>query len=1550
MGIKNREGALYFATGIDTTGLYKGKREAIGIIKAMAGEITSFDVFGGIGLSAGIAFARATKGAYDFEKQFQQSMKEVATLSSGIKGSLTDYMNQVLEITKSIPVQANDAAKALYQIVSAGHDGAKGMNILEVSAKAAIGGVTDTATAADAITTVLNAYKMDASQAERVSDLLFTTVRLGKTTFGELGHSIAQAAPIAASYGVEIDQVLAAVASLTKQGVPTAQAMTQIRASIIGVSKVLGDGAFNSRTYQEALEEVAKRAGGSESELRKLVPEVEAVNAVLGMTGQNARNAASDLQEMGNSTGAAKTAFQEMVTSVENQLKLLQNNITATLRPMGEAILKEISDVASAFNEAFENGDVQESIKTLGDLIVTVTGAFIGYKGSIVATTAAKTLYNSVTKWIIQAKTQEAARLVLSGKAYAAEASIIAKNTAMRVLLTNALKAQAAAALKASAAMLASPYTWAAVAVAGLGYAIYKYSTELSAAEKAQKKFNDEQKKFKQQEEERKQKIEDLIRIIQDETETEYAKIKAYEELQKYSPALVKAYKREELATLELSKSQKVLNEERDKANYQNIINQIEKYTQFVNKLKDAKTWVDLGKLQEPIKSEYGTGLLSNKLEQAEEDLKKWREDLREYNRLKKEVEENKKPIEIRLFNAKADIEQIQSEFDKAKKKLEEEQAKLKDNPFYIIPFQVQIAFDSAKDKLDAQQNKVSSLEEQHTKKSTYQRDLSEAKTNWEKAKKGYDMLIKDQNATSEQVKNARNDMRDKEKAYYELAGVTSGSLNKQENQAEKLRKEQDKYKLLLDKQALDKRRSAEDLQMQVDETRIKAMQDGSKKTIAQMELDNKKEIQQLERQKEDYIRNSIQAEREKFEANPSNKGKSFNPSTVSVNASSFDSIITNTKVRQKNDEIKEHQQAWENYLIEYGSFLQKKEALTVQYNAKINEASTQGEKESLKKELSTKLKELNFNELKDSLNFADVFGDLDSQTTTALTSLRDKLKEYINKAAKDLKPEDLKELQDAFKNIDFKIAERNPFEEFKNGLEEYKDSCKEIEKAQNVLNATQQFGFTTVQQYDKETGKVTYSLITQKQAEKDLANAQSDRQKSLSKLTQSANSIGSKGMEVVNAGNQLVDMLGNLGVEIPEAVGETLDGVGQIMSGLERIDLTKPFSAVTGMIGILSGVGNTIAGLLGFGNKANELTEQQIREYESLSDAMDKCIDRHKALMDELTNEEAVTEYEKSIELTKRKIEATKKIGEDYMNSNAKRSHTYGYKMRKDIEPYRAELAAIGIDLDSLGGRLENIFSLSVDKLKLLQETSAWGVLDKQTQEYIQTLIDADEKVKELGDDLNENLTQTSFDSVFNNFLDMLTDMDSSSEDFADNFEEYMRNAILRSMLVKNYQGQIKEWYKKFSAANKDGIDDKEYEELKQEWNGIVSDAKRDADTLKDDFGWNSSSSQSSTRKSYETVSQDSIEETNGRLTAIQITGEEIKNQVTIQTGVQQEILQKLEFIRNFDYSLTTEMRDMMGDVLVYLYDIKKDTVHLYFMRESLESIEKNTRGLNTR
>lgn len=346
-----------------------------------------------------LAVGSLAKDLYTLSSEFEKSMLSVTTISTTVTDNLSDFQQKIINLTKTTTLTADEGAKALYQIVSAGHDGAAGMKILEISAKSALGGMTDTTTAADAITTLLNAYKVSADEADKVSDQLFTTARLGKTTFGELGRSIAQAAPVAASYGVEMDQVLAAVATLTKSGTPTAQAMTQIRAAILATSKELGDGAFKTRTFQEALQEVARRAGGSELKLKELIPEVEAVNGVLGLTGINAQMAASDLAEMNNSAGETEKAFTKMRNGTEAQVKILKNNIFAEFSGMGQDMLNAAGSLASALNSAFDSGSIHDVINMLKVLIAT----YGTYKAILITTAAiqkASVVMGNVRAWL----------------------------------------------------------------------------------------------------------------------------------------------------------------------------------------------------------------------------------------------------------------------------------------------------------------------------------------------------------------------------------------------------------------------------------------------------------------------------------------------------------------------------------------------------------------------------------------------------------------------------------------------------------------------------------------------------------------------------------------------------------------------------------------------------------------------------------------------------------------------------------------------------------------------------------------------------------------------------------------------------------------------------------------------------------------------------------------------------------------------------------------------------------------------------------------------
>lgn len=578
MGIKSRDGALFMATGIDNSGLYEGKREAMGIIKTLASEVTSFDIFSGIGISAATAFAQAAKSSYDFEKEFRKNMLEVATISTQVTDDMTGFMNQVMSITQEIPIKAPEAAKALYSIVSAGHDGADGMKILEVSAKAAVGGLTETETAADAVTTILNAYKMSAEEAGTVSDQLFTTVRLGKTTFGELGASIAQVTPIAAAYGISIDQVLGAVASLTKQGTPTAQAMTQIRAAIQGTAGELGDAAFQGRTFQEALQLINEKAGGSASKMKEMLGTDEGLAATLALTGKNAKSAASDLGELQNSLGATEAAFEKMKDAADNQLTLLANNVQAYLRPLGEKILKEVSDIAKAFNEAFENNDIEGTISNLESLVKNAAGAFLSYKTAILLVQVAQHSY---------VKSSALSRL----------ATI--QHTTATALLTGALRKQAVAMLAAGKAALTNPYVLAVAGVTALGYAIFKLATQATASEKALAAHNKRVAEMREWSDGMRSQTEEMLGVLQDENKSTLQKVEAYKKLQELYPNELKNLSLQKFLLMDMVEVNKMLSksiDDRTMAQQRATVNSIEeemaKNSKRISQL-DKKSWID---------------------------------------------------------------------------------------------------------------------------------------------------------------------------------------------------------------------------------------------------------------------------------------------------------------------------------------------------------------------------------------------------------------------------------------------------------------------------------------------------------------------------------------------------------------------------------------------------------------------------------------------------------------------------------------------------------------------------------------------------------------------------------------------------------------------------------------------------------------------------------------------------------------------------------------------------------------------------------------------
>lgn len=1470
MGIQNKEGALYFATGVDNTGLYSGKREAIGIIKAMAGEITSFDVFGGLGISAGIAFAQAAKSAYDFEKQFQQSMKEVATLSSGIKGSLTDFMNQVVDVTREVPVLANDAAKALYQIVSAGHDGADAMNILKVSAKAAVGGVTDTATAADAVTTILNAYKMNASEAGKVSDQLFTTVKLGKTSFGELGKSIAQAAPVAAAYGVEIDQVLAAVATLTKQGTPTAQAMTQIRAAIVGVSKYLGDGAYNGRTFQEALELVRQKAAGSESKLREMIPEMEAVNGLLGLTGQNAQEAAGHLDEVGNSAGAAEAAFQEMASSAQNQVQLLQNNIVAALRPMGKAILKEVSDIASSFNEAFKNGDVERSMKTLGDIVVILTGAFVGYKGSIIATTAAKAAYHTITTWITKQKSIEAANLVLTKGLYAAEATMIAKNTGMHVLLTNALKAQVVASLKATASLLTNPYILAATAIAALGYGIYTYVTRVTEAERIQNKYNESLAEAQKKADEEKKHLEDLITVLDDESSSNAKRLDVMNEIKENYPSLFQKYIDEKGHIRDLIGLWKEYNETKSAEATQQHKDDLQNINERINKKLEEKKKGTSSSMVTP--SAFNTRI-ENELEglykirrQAEKKVEKdnllqWQQDLkgRTDQQIQWELEEAKRLQETldKYPSLKKQGVRITQGTNKAS--IDEEQLK---HRISVLTGEQSARSNSVTAGTSKGNEDMSSL----TKK------IREAEASVASLRKQSQAGLID----TKKVDDAVTGLETLKKQYKTMTGKDYGSTSLLNSVSE----QQEKIKQLMNANSLENQRQSEDLENKLAQSKIDVMAKGFKKEQAQRELNNKIEIQNVKRQKEDYILAYIQSQKELFDAqeelrakeNKNYKKKTFDSSSVAVDSSAYDGMIENITQRQANDE-----KAYNNELLSvYQDYTDQRLAIEKKFNddiaileeqrkaaeksgdtkqvEKIDRAKAQATKEKGKALMGA-----DYEQLKKTPEYIRAFENLKETSSETLSSLLSQLENAKQTAAEVLSPDELREYTSTIQDIMNELDERNPFQALADRKRELAEAEEELARAKKNLETVQSGGkIVKSTSYNKETDKIEKTYLSSAEALKEYNEAKDKSVKAGAKVEVAEKKVTDVMFDLSGAIKDVGASIGGSAGEIISLIGDIGEFAMTAMNGVETASQTtataiKAVESASVILAIISAaiqIATKVASL--FSSDEEEKRRKYIEQLNAIADIYSRIIDKQRESIKFGYGFAAIEAAKKAMEDLNKQTEQYRKIAEvsGQEKGGGALSYKYWDEYRKILEKYNINGGAsklTGVDTSGLA-------SLTSKQLEAIRNEykEIWTALPEEQRKALEAIIDAEEEGKDIIEEWKEAITGITYDSFYTDFIDMLSDMDTSAEDMAKNFGEYLKKSIIAAMVAKEFQKDIDNLYEMWVAAGGENSDrgieitEDEAREIQREQERITEAMLKRREEMEKIYGWESSSQSS--------------------------------------------------------------------------------------------------------
>ncbi len=1218
------------------------------------------------------------------------------------------------------------------------------------------------------------------------------------------------------------------------------------------------------------LQQMAKTTGKSISELKDEMSKGAISAEMVQQAFVDATSAGGQFYQM--SENASKT--------IQGQISMLEDAMAAAFNEIGKQseglIMKGITGATT----------LVENYEKLGAIVASLAATYGTYKTALIVVTIAE-------------------------KAHATSLWSTIKAT----------RAAAVAQAALNAVVKANPYVLMAAAVVGVATAIWALRDSSTAAEKAEKAHHKAIESVNTALEDRKKEAGDCIRVVQDETETITAQVTAYNKLKTLCPELTRLYDIEALSVLNLADAQKVLNEERDKSYKSSLVQGLNESTEKIQKLeKDIADMDKVGKYGTPISGSVKNDL-QKQLDEQIEIRKKYQEDL-------KKIEEAESQA-----NAKTENKTSYKE-----------------------------AFDKAKAEYDVARKAV------------------------EEAKKG----------TSEDYTKAVADLEAKEKAFKELGGTT---YDKSSKTAEDLRKETDQYLALIDQQQLEMQRGKEDLWNQVRNAEISAMKESSAKTLAEMEQQYKERKQAINRQQEDLLRSRVSDAKAAFEANPSNKGKSFDGSGISLTAEEIESFkklynsLDEERTKQQEEYWNKERSSLNEYLIEYGTFTQKKTALENEYAKKIEEASTFGDKMSLKAQLNSRLSDLANEEFNKSVNWEGVFNDLDNISLEYLQRLKERLKDALN--MKDISADNAKVIAERINEIDKQISSRksewkNVFgiaipelEKIRQQEQDIADAQEELAKAQERYNAAvmqtasakqdlamymrqnggsvadpQSITASDFQQYadmftglgestDELANKFQGLASSEKGLEtstQGLANAQSGAEEAAASSGSSMASTIAIIDAIVHGINDnvqsMVDLLDQLDAADTkfgkgfQSFAESSKYATQAWESLKSGDFV---GVASGVVGSLKTLGDALGkwGIAGFGysdsNLADDL-ERLTASNENLKNSIDVLADKMED-SESLADIESI--YEKQKEYLQQSIANTQesmiRSGAVYNNGflgigGAKSSN---YKIDKAISSAEWERVSsiVGQTVNSAGDfwkltseQMSDVSAYAADIYDKIKQAADDGVGD--VSQFMDAYINYYKQLDELESARQEKLTNVTFDSITDEFSSALEDMDSDAEDFTDNFENMIRSAIVNSMMVEKYKSQLEKWYKTFSDSMTDGtLTDDELSALRNEYDAIVHDALEERKNLIEAIGLGSSSSSdnNATSGGFQTMSQDSADELNGRFTALQMSGEEIKRTLAESAMYQYQLV-----------SLTTDGSTTLNNILyqhvvtnAYLEDI---------------------------
>lgn len=1254
---------------------------------------------------------------------------------------------------------------------------------------------------------------------------------------------------------------------------------TQGRAYAVDIRQFAGRGI-------PIYEELAKVLGVTKDEVSGLVKE--------GKVGF--KEVEQAFKNMTSESGIYYNLMQEQSKSLTGQLSNLGDAWDTMLNEIG----KDTQGIASAGISGLKG--LIENYETVGKILIGLIATYGTYKTALIVVRIAQ---DTLT-----------ARMELA------------------ILVT---KAQMIAQKALNTVMKANPYVLAATVLAGLVATMWAFHDSTTASEKAQQKFNEEQKNFANQEEERKKKIEELIRVIQDETETEFSKIKAYEELQRYSPALSSAYTREQLAVLNLAEANKELNKERDKNSYENILKNIQQWEEKIKSLNASLK-----------NAGQGAPLIASQIESAKANLNKWKSALSEYNRLKKETEENSKPVEVKLMEARSNREQIIREYNIARQILQEEQEKIKNFPFATIPIDVQIRFNNAQAALKGIDGTISGLESQReASEKTYQQAYKEAKAVYEAKLKAVEDAKK---GTESAYKKAVEELEAAEKSYKSLGGVTGDTLAKQENNAKKDAERQKKEQQQVAEELLQLRRTNQ-------QEEINLMEEGSEKKRRQIELDYQREIDEIRKQRkkwEDAQGGKLTSEqREVLGSRASNAMTSREKGLAEITETENQAAI----------------EANERYLKSYGTFMQKRDAIIAEYTRKISEATTQGDKDILQKEMDKALSSLDLEKLKQGINWELIFGDLDKVSKKSLNKVKQQLRDFKNSDEyKNMAVDQKKVVDEALSNIQSTLIDKGGLlADLPEQLSELAKAQEELSQAQEEYNEAMRSG--TDEQKEAATKKLNDAQKRQQNAQ---VNVQKSTDKTTSNLVTLSNVITQLGSNSEISLSQVGDLAGNI-VDIFAEESEKLGGIiGAASSLLDAIGT----QGLDGFIGnIFSSVFKSVGGiwdtltfggfskLFGIGGNEKEVQDTINRltgRNEMLQSAIESLTEEMKSSKG---SEKSVAEYNKAIKYQEEYNKNVLSKAQANAGYHSKH-HSWAYYMgwsESDIQWIRENVMAEFTGTDSL-------WQMSPEQMDLLrQNVDLWqkmadsgkGGYGNGVVEALGEYADLAGNLEELKEGLFEQLTGISFDSMYDSFIDTLMDMDASAEDFADNLSEYFMRAMLSDKIGNMYSQKLEDWWNRFGESMKDGnLSERERNSLQNEYMGYVNEALKLRDELAAATGYDkagSSSQQSASSRGFGTeMTHEDAGELNGRFTAV------YESNLRIETAEQQQTVAITELRGSISaltsqvtglYNIADETRTILANSYLELQQIRENTGEIVKpikqMQADIAEVKRNTARL---